>query len=86
VNIGRCGRGCTLQLLWRGVARREWSPSRFHHLVVGQPRDTEVEQTCGAVSGHQHIGRLDIPMNHTVRVRVGDGRHDLLHKRQDGGV
>jgi hypothetical protein len=51
-------------------------------------RDPEVEQLHRPVGAHEHVGRLDVAMDHEVLVRVqhrlADGAHQLQSLAERG--
>ncbi len=83
VNIGLGGDLAAFVLFRRGVVR---SHDRHHaagcRLAIGvdQFGDAEIEQFHLAVSGHEHVARLDVAMDHQVLVRVGHGVANLQHQ------
>src|SRR3546814_8933053 len=52
-------------------------------LRVGELADAEVEQVHVAVVVDQHVGRLDVAVDHQVAVRVGRGVADLQVQPHD---
>ena len=53
-------------------------------LVAQQFGDAEVEQFDLSVRRHQHVGWLDVPMQHQVPVRIGDRIAELQEQVQRG--
>ena len=71
----RMGRVARLQLLRRHVRqaaakKRCWVGS----FQLGTAADIEVDQLGNALGGKEHIGRLDVPVQHAVVVGVGERR------------
>ncbi len=57
----------------------------MRQVVFEQLGDPEVEQLDLAVVGHEHVGRLEIPVHDEVGVRVRDGRQDV-EEQADAGL
>jgi hypothetical protein len=65
-------------LLWRGVGGGERSfalagENRRSGFFLEQFGDPEIEQLDLALSGDEHVGRLDVSVDNQVGVRVRNG-------------
>ena len=81
VDVGGGGHRLAAHLFGAGVlGRHQLQPGRRRrqrlpgHLGIEQLGDAEIEQLGDAVLGDQHVGRLDVAVDHQVLVRV-------LHRR-----
>ena len=80
------GRGpLALQPLWAGVGGgdRKGAAEILVRLAEGLG-DAEVQQLGHPVMVDQHIGRLDVGVDHEVAMGVADGVADLQDKADDG--
>ena len=61
--------------LFRGhVAGRARSSARGQHPgVMLTERETEIDEDRTSIVGQDHVGRLDVTMHHSLRVRVREG-------------
>ena len=71
VHVGRRGRVLAVQDLGGEVARRTEEPAGVGEPgVVGDAGQPEVDQDRGPAL-HQHVGRLDVAVEHADRVHAG---------------
>ena len=87
VDVGRRGHGRALQLLGRGVLRRQCTlpicgDKRTVRVAQQQLGDAEVEQFDVAIGGHEDVGRLDVAMDHEVTVRLGHRRQNVVEQQE----
>ena len=85
VDVRGGGHGPAGQLFRRGVGRRQrcGCGARVRAGVfVDQFGDTEVEQLHATFGVDQDVRRLQIPVDHQVSMRVGDGLADLREQAQ----
>ena len=85
VDVGGGARRAVGELFGRGVTRCQRTPLGRGGLVVrtDQPRDAEIQQLHLALGIDQHVGRLQIAVNHQVTVRRRDRHRHLAEQLHD---